>query len=74
MTKTSLVLKTSLLAVAGSLLATGCVVRERREYAPPPPPVTYRRLRPSCRPRHPRWFWRRVKWWSRPNRRPLTWR
>jgi len=41
MAKISLVLKTSLMAVAGSLLATGCVVHERRDYAPPPPPVTY---------------------------------
>jgi hypothetical protein len=41
MVRISLVLKTSLLAVAGSLLATGCVVRERRDYPPPLPPVTY---------------------------------
>lgn len=39
MAKIAWVLKTSLLAVTGSLLAAGCVVRERREYAPPPPVV-----------------------------------
>jgi hypothetical protein len=35
--KTSSMLKVSLVAVTGSLLVTGCVVRDRGYYAPPPP-------------------------------------